>query len=135
VMAVSINIFANLILIPRSIFGFKLFGLGVTGAAIGFLLAALFSYIAFKEYYRLQNGVRTPSSFYLQIIPAAGQSLFLIWAYIYLKPFDILLLLPTVLTSFLIYLIISIALKEITIPEIREILIGLKIMKQKEGKE
>ncbi|MHB1492362.1 MAG: oligosaccharide flippase family protein [Thermoplasmataceae archaeon] len=133
--SVCVNIVANIILIPTQIFGVKLLGLGVTGASIGFLLGALFAYIAFKEYYRKINGVRTSSKFYLQIVPAIAQSLFLIAAYEYIQPYDILKLLPVVILSLLIYLIISITLKEIGFDEIREIFVGLKMLKEKEEKK
>ena len=129
--AVIINLVANILLIPREILGIKLGGLGDSGAAIGFLFGALFAYIVFKEYYRKLNGVRTSSKFYLQIIPAALQSLFLIGAYLYIRPYDILELLPVVVLSYLVYIGISIGIREISLKEIREVLVGLKLLKEK----
>ncbi len=133
--AVIVNLVANIVLIPREILGIRLGGLGDSGAAIGFLLGALFAYIVFKEYYRKINGVRTSSKFYLQIIPAALQSLFLIGAYLYIKPYDILELLPIVVLSYILYLGVSIVIREISVKEIREVLVGLKLLKEKKENE
>jgi O-antigen/teichoic acid export membrane protein len=72
-----INIFLNLILIPTSLFGFKLFGFGAVGAAFATLSTAIISFILYSIYSHKLTGIKPPKNIILHILSGCLMGLIL----------------------------------------------------------
>ena len=121
-IAITLNILLNLILIPSNIYGIKMLSLGVTGATISYTIASLLTYTLYKHYYNKYNETKIRSLTLKHIIVALPTSIFLLYFAIFIKPYAFIYLFPIVLMSLLIYTGMSIAMKEISIEQIKDII-------------
>ena len=121
-IAITLNILLNLILIPRNIYGIKMLSLGVTGATISYAIASILTYTLYKHYYNKYNETKIKSLTLKHIIVALPTAVFLLYFAIFVKPYAFIYLFPVVLTSLLIYTGMSIVMKEISIEQIKDII-------------
>ncbi len=122
---IILNIILNVILIPTTILGFRLGSLGVEGATISYTAANFLVYFLYKEYFRKINETRTRSTAVIHIVVAFPSALVLLLSAIYLKPYSFIVLFPVILLSLLLYLIMSLSLKEITTGQIKMLIRNL----------
>lgn len=121
-ISIFLNISLNIVLIPKEIFGVHLAGLGVLGATISFTVAEFVAYVLYKELHRKLSASRTASTAGRHIIVALPTGLVFVLAALFIKPYPFLYLIPVILGGFLLYAVMSIAMKEITWDQITTIL-------------
>ena len=121
-IAITLNILLNLILIPRNIYNIKMLSLGVTGAAISYVIASLLTYVLYKHYYNKYNETKIKSLTLKHIIVALPTTIFLLYFALVIKPYAFTYLFPVVLMSLMIYTGMSIVMKEISIGQIKDII-------------
>ncbi|AAT43570.1 oligosaccharide flippase family protein [Picrophilus oshimae] len=114
---ITINIVLDLILIPRSIFGYRYLSLGVLGGGVSTFVAAAYEAIGYRIALG-RHGVTQDFAIFKQIVPAMVQLLFIYMVLLFIKPYDILVFIPFSLASVIIFLGISIIIKEITLYQI-----------------
>ncbi|MGP6206498.1 oligosaccharide flippase family protein [Cuniculiplasma sp. SKW3] len=129
-MGIIINIILNVIFIPPYLFGIKLLGLSDLGAALGYTISSLVTYLLFKHIYRLHNKEWKGSVLHKHIIIIVPVSLILLLGDMYIKPYPFVLLMPLIVVSLLMYLGISILMKEITMEQVITIIRGVLGLKQ-----
>ena len=122
---ITVNIILNLILIPTKLLGFPLLSLGVTGATISYTISSMFMYMLYKHYYNKFNNTKIKSLSLKHIIVALPTIVLLLLSALYVKPYAFIKLFPLVLLALLLYTLMSIALKEITIKQIIGIIINI----------
>ena len=122
---ITTNIILNLILIPTKLLGFPLLSLGVTGATISYTVANMFMYMLYKHYYNKFNNTKIKSLSLKHIIVALPTIMLLLLSALYIKPYAFIQLFPLVLFALLLYTIMSIVLKEITIQQIIDIITNI----------
>jgi O-antigen/teichoic acid export membrane protein len=122
IIAITLNILLNLILIPSNIYGIKMLSLGVAGATISYTIASLLTYILYKHYYNKYNETRIKSVTLKHIVVALPTTTFLLYFAIFIKPYAFIYLFPVVLVALLIYTGMSISMKEVSIEQIKDII-------------
>ncbi len=124
-IGIIINIALNVIFIPPSLFGVHLFGLSDLGASLGYTVSSLFTYLLFKHIYRMHNREWNGSVLHKHILLVLPVSFLLLLGDIYVKPYPFVLLMPIIIISLLIYIGISIIMKEISKEQIKTIIKGV----------
>ncbi len=119
------NIILNIILIPTAILGIRLFGLSDLGAALGYTFSAVLTYVLFKHIYRRHNVEWNGSVLYRHFVMVVPVSLILLASDIYLKPYQFVILFPIVVLALLVYLALSIMMREISLEQVLAILKGV----------
>ncbi|MEM0139544.1 MAG: oligosaccharide flippase family protein [Ferroplasma sp.] len=118
IIAILLNIVLDIILIPPDIFGFSYFSLGVLGAAVSTFVAMFFELIAYRiEVLRLEH-LKPDMSIFMQAIPVAAQFAFLYGVTAYIKIYSIILFLPVVIISVLIFIAFAIITRQVTTRQI-----------------
>ncbi len=121
-ISIFLNLGLNIILIPRQILGIHLGGLGVAGATIAFTVSESVAYVLYKELHRKLNDSRIKSTTLKHVLVGLPTAILFLYAAFFIKPYPFEYLLPVVVAGFLIYSVMSILLKEITMEQIVTIL-------------
>ena len=125
VISLLINIALDLLLIPSSIFGVTYFSLGVLGGAVSTFAAMLFETIAYRLIVIRTEKMPVNLKILMQLIPSGAQFFFLFFITIYIKVYDIVLFAPVAISSIVIFFIVAILLKEISI---RQLITFIKLL-------
>lgn len=117
-ISVTLNIVLNLILVPPIIFGVSFLSLGVIGAAVSSLTATIINNVFFRYIVLKQEGARASAGILKQLVPVGVEFLAIFVMLQFLEPYSILLLAPVAVVSLLIYLGVSILIKEISFKQV-----------------
>ncbi len=115
---VTLNIALNFLTIPPSIFGIRIFSLGVLGGAVSTMVAAFAMNIAYRVKLYLVSRTGVNYHVFRLLIPVSIQILFLSLASTLLHPFSIFLLIPVAAASLLIYAGINLLIGELTVEDV-----------------
>jgi O-antigen/teichoic acid export membrane protein len=118
ILALTINIILDLVLIPPSIFGVTFLSMGVLGGAVSTFIAMVFETITYRIVVIRVESMKPDMTIFYQIIPVAVQFAFLYVITYYIHVYSILLFLPVALVSIVIFFGVAIAIKQITYREI-----------------
>ncbi len=110
----AVNIALNLLTIPPEVFGTRIFSLGVLGGAVSTVIASIIMNIAFRIQLYRTSGSKFNFELFRLLVPTLVQAVFLYFASMYLKPYDILILGPVTIISLVLYTLVSIAIREMS---------------------
>ncbi len=118
VISLVINVILDLLLIPSSIFGVTYFSLGVLGGAVSTFISMLFETLAYRLIVIKSEQMPVNLKILMQLIPSGAQFLFLFFITMYIKVYDIVLFAPVAVSSIIIFFIVAILLKEISLKQL-----------------
>lgn len=118
VMAVTMNIILNFVLVPQEIFGFSTLSLGVIGAAVSSLVATLFSNIMLRVILYRSEKVGFSVKIFKQLLPTVVQVALVLFILMFIKPYDVIFLVPVALVTVGAFFGISILVKEISFKQL-----------------
>ncbi len=118
IIALSINIILDLLLIPPEIFGVSLFSMGVLGGAVSTFISIAFETVAYRFVVIRAESMKPDLRIFMQTIPAGAQLIFLIGITLYIKVYSIFLFIPVASVSVVIFLAFAIIIKQITFKQI-----------------
>ena len=137
---VVLNIMMIAILVPPSIFGYTGLSMGWIGAPVAMLIMALVSTIIYRVVVSRMEGIGYNIRVLRHLLPGGAQAIFIIPIELFVIPKDILILIPLVLGSLLIYFLVAIAMKETSFEVLKMIFLNfnpkyLRQRYQEEGTE
>lgn len=115
---VGLNIALNFILVPASIFGITFLSLGVRGAAVSSLMAALLSNLMFRFIVYRREGVKPNVYLLKHLIPVGVQMLSIYVMLMYISPYAAYVLVIVGAVSLLVYLGVAILSREISFNQV-----------------
>lgn len=121
---ILLNISLIVVFVPPSIFGFTKFSLGWIGAPVAMLIVAVVSTFIYRIAVSKIEGIGYNLQVLKHLLPAAVQVFFILLVEYFVVPKDILVLGPLSIGSILVYFLISIAMKETSLAELRMIVLN-----------
>ena len=121
-IAISINIVLDLILIPSEIFGFSGLSLGVVGAGVGTLASSMFANIVFRIMFYETGGVAIGARIPRLIIPLSVEAIFDILLLRVVQPYSFFVLAPALVATLGVFLLVALLVKEISVQELRTVM-------------
>lgn len=119
---VLLNILMIAVFVPPTIFGISFFSLGWIGAPVAMLIMALVSTVIYRVVISRMEGIGYNSRILRHFIPGAVQGFFILSIEYFIVPKDILILVPLVLGSILVYFGVAIAMKDTSFGVLKMIL-------------